>query len=201
MRLDMELGADRHLDDEQLEEYSLGLTPKADLAAFEEHLLSCEPCQKRLEESDQYVSAMRSAAAQLERAPAREGWWKGFFRPAWGLALVAVVALAVVVWNRSTSGSAGAPLAVSLQAMRGAGVGSQAPAGRVLLLAPDLTGVTEGAPYRLEVVTSAGSSVAARQERSIGPEARVGPLESGTYYVRLYAASGQILREYGLTIR
>jgi hypothetical protein len=201
MRLDMELGADRHLDDEQLEEYSLGLTPESALEAFEEHLLCCETCQRRLEESDQYVTAMRSAAAELQQAPPRAAWWWAFLRPAWGVVLAAVLVMAVVVWNRSSSGSAAAPLAVSLQAMRGAAVGSHAPAGRVLLLAPDVSGVTETAPYRVEVVTEAGKPVPVTKQPGDRTEATVGPLDSGTYYVRLYSASGQILREYGLRVQ
>jgi anti-sigma factor RsiW len=63
--LDMEIGAGRHFDDDEAERYSLGTISKDEQPALEEHLLICESCRRRVAESDQYVAAMRSAAAQM----------------------------------------------------------------------------------------------------------------------------------------
>src|ERR1017187_4511965 len=40
-----------------------------ELARWEEHLLICDSCQRQVAASDTYVAAMRSAAAELRRAP------------------------------------------------------------------------------------------------------------------------------------
>ena len=39
--------------------------PKADAAAFEEHLLVCAGCRTAVEDADKYVRAMREAARRL----------------------------------------------------------------------------------------------------------------------------------------
>lgn len=53
-----------HPDEGELEKYSMGdLREEED--RFEEHLLHCEHCQRRLAETDAYVAAMRRAAAAI----------------------------------------------------------------------------------------------------------------------------------------
>jgi hypothetical protein len=111
-----------------------------------------------------------------------------------------LLAATFTVWKWKAQPGGGPPVAVSLMAMRGA-TGSPAPAGRVLLLTPDVTGLAESAAYRIEVVNGAGSALLGAEARGPQPTAKAGPLESGTYYVRLYDLSGRILREYGLTVR
>jgi hypothetical protein len=54
-----------HLDEGELEAYSMADLRGEGAAGFEEHLLKCERCQQRLAETDVYVAAMRRAAAQL----------------------------------------------------------------------------------------------------------------------------------------
>ena len=44
--------ANCHIDEEELERYSMGAMPEAAIAPFEEHLLICEPCQLRLAQRD-----------------------------------------------------------------------------------------------------------------------------------------------------
>jgi len=39
--------------------------PEMDLAGVREHLLSCLPCQIRLEEMDEYIKVMQAAIAEL----------------------------------------------------------------------------------------------------------------------------------------
>jgi hypothetical protein len=52
-----------HPSSEELEAYSLGMSPEADLERAEEPLLICERCQNELALTDQYVQAMKKATA------------------------------------------------------------------------------------------------------------------------------------------
>jgi anti-sigma factor RsiW len=59
-----------HLCDSLVEAYSLGKVPESELRAVEEHLLICEACRHRVEESDAYIQGIRKASAQV-RTPKR----------------------------------------------------------------------------------------------------------------------------------
>ena len=56
-----------HISDDDLERYALEPLPEAELAPLEEHLLICSECRNRLEATEQYVMAMRAAAATLRK--------------------------------------------------------------------------------------------------------------------------------------
>ena len=57
-----------HIDDHDLERYHLGMvTEELDLARIEEHLLWCEDCIRRAEESADYIDAIRAGLI-------RENW-------------------------------------------------------------------------------------------------------------------------------
>src|SRR5579864_183395 len=97
----MQFGIGSHLEEPQLEEYSMGTLSEANLEAFEEHLLACNSCQDRLLEMEAYVNAMRSASPKLREA--RQPFWADLFqrpRPAWIAAFaMGVIVLAVArVW-------------------------------------------------------------------------------------------------------
>ncbi|HUA57375.1 MAG TPA: hypothetical protein VML19_01385 [Verrucomicrobiae bacterium] len=66
----MDLGiimiTDGHLDREEIEQYSLGLLPEVDSAPIEEHLLTCENCRSRVEDSDAFIAAIRAAGKLME---------------------------------------------------------------------------------------------------------------------------------------
>ena len=64
----MPLETHRHLDDEEIEKYSMGDISEKEASRFEEHLLICESCQNRVSESDSYVSTMQCASARIRRA-------------------------------------------------------------------------------------------------------------------------------------
>jgi len=49
--------------------YSLGRLAGRQCARFEEHLLVCADCQRRLQEADTFVAAMRAAGASYARKP------------------------------------------------------------------------------------------------------------------------------------
>lgn len=192
-----------HLDGEQLERYSMGTTPEPELAQMEEHLLICADCQDALARTDMYVRAMRAAAARAqaeERRPLR-----AFFpQAAWSGALVAVsvAALAGVLWFRP---GGAVPVQVMLQSNRGtdASLFAPAPAGRPLALSLDPVDAPVAAGYRVEIVDENGRRVwQGATKASAGRFTVDGPrLGRGSYYARLYAPSGELLREYGLTAR
>jgi anti-sigma factor RsiW len=55
-----------HISEEALEQYAMRTLPEAaELGRLEEHLLICSACRNRLQMMDDYVAAMRSAAAKL----------------------------------------------------------------------------------------------------------------------------------------
>jgi hypothetical protein len=195
----MDLGTEHHFEDEELEAYSLGNMSGQRLARFEEHLLVCGPCQLKVEQADAYVFAMRTAAASVQASPARAPSSWSFWRPA--LVFAAVLALVVVFAVRRVPNGVEAPVAVGLQALRGPSVSVTAPAGKALLLAPDLTGLRGATAFRLEIVRANGETVWTGQ--AAGPRFRpqAPALRSGDYYVRIYTLSGELLREFGLTAR
>jgi hypothetical protein len=143
---------------------------------------------------------MSSAARELRRrdVPVRSGWnLMRVFR------LVAVAAGIVVVAGFAVRwfGSQPAEIAVNLVATRANGAESIAPAGAPLRLHPDLTGLAPGPLYRMEVVDRNGARV--WRGELIPPQESVAVARqgAGTYFVRIFTASGDLLREYGLEIR
>jgi hypothetical protein len=82
-----------------------------------------------------------------------------------------------------------------VEANRGAPANT-APAGVPLNLVPDLAGLPAPPPYRLEMVDAAGQLV----WRGTSAAPHVPPRTAGTYFLRAYAASGALLREYGIEI-
>ena len=191
----------RHPDVEDLEQYSKGMPTLEATALIEEHLLICEACRDRLLETDDYLLSMRTAAEQLRRdeRAARGRQWR---IPAWFPAFAAVACgLLLVVATLRLARPPGPAVGIALTAMRGNGAGSRAPAGRQLVLHPDLTGLAEDSSYRVEIVDQTGHKVRqgrlARRQNGIA----VPGLSAGLYFVRVYLPGGELLREYGLEIQ
>jgi len=200
-------GGNRHLDDDELEQYSVGSLPESEGEAFEEHMLVCEHCRLRLEATDAYTASMRGAAAELRsrQLPVQSKPQ----RPLWGglhlIAAGAAVAVLVVVlgwWSRS-SDMAGPPFAISLEATRGAANSAWAPADTWLLVRLDLAGLPDFPSYRLQMVDAAGAAVwqgtAIAHDAKV--ESRIPQTKAGTYFIRAYSPSGELLREFGLKTR
>lgn len=192
---------DHHVEVEDLERYSIGFSSVAESAHIEEHLLTCERCQDRLRETDDYVRAVQMASQQVRRqeeVTERREWRF----PAWFPPLVAVACgLLLVVAALRLVRPPGPVVAVSLSALRGNGGGTGAAAGRQLILHPDLTGLAESSSYRLEIVDESGRQV--RQGKLGRTQAGVAipGLGAGQYFVRVYLPAGELLREYGLKIQ
>lgn len=183
-------------DDESLEKYSMGTLPAAEVVELEEHLFVCEPCQARLAQAEAFANAMRSAAVQLcHERPEREGWRRLFPKLMPALAAAAVVLLLGLAGLRWIHPSGAAPpFAVRLEALRGAGPGSKAPAGRPLTIEPDLTGLPPAASYNLQLVDRDGREV----WKGSTATAKIPAIPAGQYFLRVYSTGGELLREYGL---
>jgi hypothetical protein len=196
--------ANYHVDDEELERYSMGAMPEAAIAPFEEHLLVCEPCQLRLAQTDAYVGAMRQASARLRTEPLKRGLpWLRFPRLIPALAGMAVAIVAAGLWiGRPDMGEAH-PFAVDLEATRGAAIEARAPAGRWLLLRLDLANLPASSSYRLEMVDRFGSRIYQATVAAQGSRAgfMVPGTQPGIYFVRLYRPPGELLREYGFEVQ
>lgn len=202
-----------HLDEGQLEHYSMGTLPVGHVAQFEEHFLTCPECQDRLLEMDAWINHVRSVSPRL-RAEPRGGWRyrcsKIFAsqRSVWaaGLAVGAVLLVAGrPLLNREAPGG---PVTVALRSDRGRQdvASGLAPAGRKLVLSIDLTQVAPAASYRLEIVDRRGKQVWDGAISANAGSADTGRLDqpvsklpAGTYFVRLYGAA-ELLREYPLSV-
>ena len=195
-----------HLQAEELEFYCLGGLTEVRCARLEEHLLLCEICRDRLTETESYVAVMRQASRQWSaehvEAPAaaviairpwRESW-PGRLAP---MLVAALLVVCAAVWFGRHSRVPAPPFAIELTAVRGAAPGP-APAGYPLLLELDLTGLSEGRPFAGEVVDASGRRVA---EFPVGAPALLKALAPGGYFVRIYKSSGELLREYALTVK
>ena len=198
----MGTGIDRHLNDEETERYAMGSVSEEEMARLEEHLLICEPCQVQVTESDVYVAAMEAAGMRLRREPPKPRWEFLFFRLAPVAAAAALLVVLTVVGTRVIDRGAGAPaVAVTLEARRGS-LAAKAPAGRPLVVHLDLAGLPEQKSCRVEAVDSTGNPVwkgEARVEGSEGAASMPG-MNPGLYFVRVYEASGRLVREYGLEV-
>jgi len=181
----------RHLDEERIESYSRHTTSGSDLKQVEEHLLLCGSCRHRVELSDAYVLSMQHAAARVRKKRARAPWPLGVPRFAFA-AVAAVLVLTVVLIPRKTP----PPFAISLAATRGARIEAKAPEGTPLTMQLDVTGLPGAAAYKVEMVDRAGKQVWS----GTFPGANVKPIPAGTYFVRLYSPTGELLREYGIEI-
>jgi hypothetical protein len=204
--IEMELEIGPHLEETELEQYSMGRLPGTRVEEFEGHFLACDTCQDRLLEMEAYVNAMRSASPKVREA--RTSYWKDFFRwprLAWvGALSLSAASIAVGILMLTPRDRTEMAL-VTLQASRGiAGPAiAQAPSETGLSLNVDLTELPAAPSYRMEVVNIAGQPVweTVAQGRD-GKMAQALPkgLRAGQYYVRLYLPEGTLLREFSLRV-
>jgi hypothetical protein len=190
----------RHVDAEDLEQYSMGTSSHEDSEIIEEHLLTCEGCQNRLRDTDAYVLAMRTASQQV-RWRAKSVKEHGWRIPVWFPALAAACVMLLIAATLRLAPPPGPAVGVSLTALRNNGTGSRAPAGREILLQPDLTGLAEVSSYRLEIVDQTGRTVRQATYARARNGVKVPGLNAGMYFVRVYMPAGELLREYGLEIQ
>lgn len=185
-----------HVEDDRMEQYSMHRLGEEESAELEEHLLLCESCRQRLEQTDALVSGIRAAATDLAKAeaephPAR--WW------GWAAGAALAAAAILVIARVGPLTPAGAPVAVQLQVTRGSAPASAPPATELRII-PDLVGLAVFDSYPLEVVDAEGLVVWQGKTARTSPSAMVPGRKAGVYFVRVYSPSRELLREYALRI-
>ncbi|MEZ5354387.1 MAG: hypothetical protein R2762_17260 [Bryobacteraceae bacterium] len=201
-----------HPDEDAVEQYSLGTMPDDEQALFEEHMLLCELCQKRVEETDNYVRALRTAATRIQHAGAAQPKPKvvprirSFFPVPAASALAAAV-LAIAVFAPRPEPVAGTA-AVHLTALRGssaaAGRLGTAPAHRQIEMTLDAAALPVRDSYVIELVDSTGKLLWQVPSKPAGDTLAVtypAGCAPGQYWVRVYDSGRSLLREYGLQVR
>ena len=190
-----------HLPEAQIENYSRGMLPEAEAAQLEEHLIQCETCRARLDESDCYVRSIRLAAKHLRAEPELKPrlWHFPRLIPVLAAAVICIVA-APRVLRMGHHGDLEPPTAVSLEAIRGALSVAHGPALKPLQLRPGFEGLPALAAYDLAIVDASGKPVwKSHFVRNSGAPTLA--LPAGSYFVRLSDPAGLLLREYGLEVR
>ena len=206
----MPLDSARHPDDEFLERYAMQSLQEAELAKIEEHFLTCVECQRRLEEIETFVAAVRGAASKLDQEDeARKQFWTRFSahftfqKLAWIMALAAVALAFVAVRIALTPTTAVRPIALVLESSRDAR-GFHAEAKTPLDLTLDLHGLSEFSTYDVKIVNTEGQAVWQSTGKSV--QARIqtrlpNGLGRGVHFVRVYSPSQVLLREFALQIQ
>ena len=202
-----------HLTEDLLEEYLFGRVGEPELARLEEHLFVCLSCQNKLEELDTCIALIKYGTSAWERDQKLSGakllpWPRmSFGRGAFlGAALAVGLACAVVLGGRTFSHhQPAAPSTVKLMAMRGGASDglAQAPAGRPLELTLDSNTLTPQAGYRLEIVNQEGREIWSGVPVAAGATLSALITKSprpGVYWIRLYSAGGELLREFGMRV-
>jgi hypothetical protein len=194
-----------HLDEDQLEKYSMGALGESESAGLEEHLLVCERCQQRLAETDVYVASMRRAMVHFPERQKPEPVASERPRRHWFPLIPALAGVLLVVaigwWSGRSNNVTGPPFAVSLEATRGSGM-ANAPAGRWLQVRLDLAGLPNLPSYRLEMVDDGGAAIwqASAPATDTKVQSKIPGTKAGVYFIRVYSPGGVLLREFGLNI-
>ncbi len=192
-----------HPSEEILEEYVFHRLPEALTAQVEEHLLICHSCQDAIAETDGFVFDLKAADRDPglvydPRPRAKQAGW------GWGLAPVLALAFLMLMMIQKQVQEHSAPVAVSLSSLRGLDPHTSAPAGKPLqleMIAPDLASWKQ---YRVEVVDATGYTV--WKGAATGTDGKLiatmlKPLGQGLYWVRLYGADSELLREFGISAK
>jgi hypothetical protein len=120
------------------------------------------------------------------------------------MAAVVVLALLALLKFQKDAQAPLAPVAVSLSSLRGSTALSPAPAERPLDLKIEAPDLAPGKEYRLEVADAAGRPVWRGAASGSGGKLVASmsqTLSIGVYWVRLYGADSELLREFGISVR
>jgi hypothetical protein len=186
-----------HPSEEVLEEYVLHRLPETRSAHIEEHLLICRECQDTVASIDQFVTALKRA---VRTSPAVSPVLMRYR----SMAPIAALAMALmVIWNNQEQVSV-SPVDVSLSSWRAGSPLAPAPAGKRLTFKIEVPDLELHKSYRIEVVDAAGSiewkaPLMESDGKLIASISR--PLVDGVYWVRLYDANSELLREFGLSAK
>jgi hypothetical protein len=188
-----------HPGEDVFERYALGAVPEEQAAAFEEHLLVCEECQKHLDEVEPYYRGVKAAARTIreqEKAPRVIGFPS---RLVWALAAGLALLGAVLIYRGVPVFAPVPAFQIVLEATRGPV--ATAPANRPLQLRPDLGGLAAFDRYPLEMVDARNVTVWQGELPAADPQVVLPRRSPGKYFVRVYSPARELLREYGLELK
>jgi hypothetical protein len=191
-----------HPSVDKLELYALGRLSEPDVEEIEIHLLMCEACQKELDTADQYVAAMKGALAEapLQKVDAAQpkSWMSWRPMPAFSLAFV-MLAVIIVGYNVNSLRPT-APASLILRSVRGANEIANGPGNTPLNLTILSEQLKVDFSYRVEIVNADGASVwkGTPEGGMIKTDKALG---AGSYWVRLRDANGNLVQEYGLSLK
>lgn len=206
------------LNDREVEDFLFQRLSGVTREVVEEHLLCCQTCLRRVEEEQQFASAVRTAGRRLEneemdralglrRSGFRqrlEEWLRGSV-PIWAsaAALGAILLIVALPWT-----GAGPSQEIALNTVRGAETAGAVPArsGGTITLRVDLTELVPQTSYQLDLVDSQRRLRASTELKPVQGQLVWGPLPAlpvGQYWIRLSGAATEreLLREYGLAVR
>jgi anti-sigma factor RsiW len=192
-----------HIDNELLDRYALGSLAEDSLAGVEEHLLTCEQCQGRLLEADEFIGLFRAAA--MDPSARRQPLFRRLFpvrvMGAAGAAAVLGALFLTVSINRRES--PGPPATVMMQALRGPEAPAAIAAGKPVELLFDFAPTAPADTYAAEIVDLSGKAVltAIPESRDSRLNVSVHKLARGSYWVRLYQnPNRELIAEYALRV-
>jgi hypothetical protein len=205
--MEHQVNPDLHGTDDQLEAYALGHLAASDqpgMEVLEQHLMICSTCRDRLDGVEAFASGMRGAfgphsAMAVSKQPGLFAWlpWPGVSFA------MALLALAAIIFMYSRGQTQFVPVAsLQLTATRGE-MPVTAPAREMDLTL--LNTPVEGQAFRAVIVNAKGRTVwSGPAQNAAGDGLQVKAqqrFESGDYFLRLYGATGDALREYGFRVR
>jgi len=188
-----------HGTDEQLEAYVLGRLSDSEEEILEEHFLVCATCRTAVDQQMVFTSGMREALA--EAGPQRDwlAWLRPVFAPRFAMAgaLAAVVVAAGLYFVAGDHTHYASVAALQLTAIRGTTTPSVEPAREMDLTLNSFP--TTGGPFKVEVVDANGGNIwtGTTTSPSVAIHEKFHP---GSYFVRLYSSSGDLLHEYGFRV-
>lgn len=198
-----------HALDEVLERYLFKQLPHDEASDLEDHLLLCDSCRQRLQDTEEFVAATRIAARRLESKPGFT--FAGLFgslHPAKSAYAVLAMAVLVMAWGVPKLARPAAEWQdAEMRVMRGAegSLATTVSSGRQIRLRVDLSELPVQPAWRVDVADASGSIVystkvqASAASLTVPVERRLRP---GQYWVRLYGPpdAADPLREFGLEV-
>jgi hypothetical protein len=200
-----------HPLEDEFEEYAFDRLSEERCAQFEEHLLVCERCQDQLAQTDEYILLMKQTAAQWRGASSGKAPRAGISPTVLWSSMAAVLAAGLVTAALTLgvphTGLAREPSSVLLIAMRGGQEQGmpRARAGAPVDITIDTSDFDDRHHLRIKMVDADGLPVWNGQAIELAAGNRVSAridarLAVGVYWIRLYSAEGELLREFGLRV-
>jgi hypothetical protein len=195
-----------HESDDRLELYALGRLPDSDLIGIEEHLIGCDSCRERLDETANVAFAMRDELLSnpLPFHAGRGAWFEWLKPSAWAkpqFAFAGALAMAILAIVFAWQGNSNlAPVAsLQLTAMRGSDIQTVQAAREIDITLSDAAGAQS-----VEVVDGTGGRVWSGAPETVGGEVQarvVKALSPGQYFARVYDSPGHLMHEYMFRVK